>query len=180
MALHGSVRGCRRAIVRPHLLASAGALATANPSCGSVGCVPLLIHPPTADPPSDPRSAVCSQWQYIRRFPRADVLMSSDLLRATRGYNHTGLEDASGFGADYNIGAPSRVHPAKRALTLAPGCAPVPTRGTAGLTRLQATFSFATPPLSSSNDGATRASSRPPRGISSYLRWSCAQAGAAP
>ena len=43
-------------------------------------------------------------WQYIRRYPRADVLMSSDLLRATRGYNHTGLEDASGFGADYNIG----------------------------------------------------------------------------
>ena len=43
-------------------------------------------------------------WQYIRRFPRADVLMSSDLLRATRGYNHTGLEDASGFGADFNIG----------------------------------------------------------------------------
>jgi hypothetical protein len=37
-------------------------------------------------------------WQYIRRYPRADVLMSSDLLRATRGYNHTGLEDASGFG----------------------------------------------------------------------------------
>ena len=43
-------------------------------------------------------------WQYIRRYPRADVLMSSDLLRATRGYNHTGLEDGSGFGADYNIG----------------------------------------------------------------------------
>ena len=30
--------------------------------------------------------------------------MSSDLLRATMGYNHTGLESAQGFVADYNIG----------------------------------------------------------------------------
>ena len=43
-------------------------------------------------------------WPYILRFPSADVLMSSDLLRATLGYNHTGLEGAGGFGADYIIG----------------------------------------------------------------------------
>jgi len=43
-------------------------------------------------------------WQYIKRFPRADVLMSSDMLHATLGYNHTGLEDQGGFGPDFNIG----------------------------------------------------------------------------
>lgn len=34
-------------------------------------------------------------WQYIRRYPHADVLMSSDMLHATLGYNHTGLESQS-------------------------------------------------------------------------------------
>ena len=43
-------------------------------------------------------------WQYIKRYPRADVLMSSDMLHATLGYNHTGLEDQGGFGPDFNIG----------------------------------------------------------------------------
>ena len=30
--------------------------------------------------------------------------MSSDMLHATLGYNHTGLEDQGGFGPDFNIG----------------------------------------------------------------------------
>jgi len=43
-------------------------------------------------------------WQYIKRYPHADVLMSSDMLYATLGYNHTGLESQRGFGPDFNIG----------------------------------------------------------------------------
>ena len=43
-------------------------------------------------------------WQFIRRYPRADVLMSSDMLHTTLGYNHTGLEAQGGFGPDFNIG----------------------------------------------------------------------------
>jgi len=43
-------------------------------------------------------------WEYIRRYPRADVLMSSDMLYATLGYNYTGLESQRGFGPDFNIG----------------------------------------------------------------------------
>ena len=44
---------------------------------------------------------------YFRRFPTADVLMSSDLLFSTRTrYNSSddGLETARGFGAAFNIG----------------------------------------------------------------------------
>ena len=32
------------------------------------------------------------------------MLMSSDMLHATLGYNHTGLESMDGFGPDFNIG----------------------------------------------------------------------------
>ena len=43
-------------------------------------------------------------FPYIRKLPHADVLMSSDHLVATNGYNDDGLESASGFYSAFNIG----------------------------------------------------------------------------
>ena len=43
-------------------------------------------------------------FPYIRARPKAEVLMSSDHLVATNGYNDDGLEGASGFYSAYNIG----------------------------------------------------------------------------
>ena len=43
-------------------------------------------------------------FPYIRKLPKADVLMSSDHLVATNGYNDDGLESASGFYSAFNIG----------------------------------------------------------------------------
>ena len=43
-------------------------------------------------------------FPYIRKLPGADVLMSSDHLVATNGYNDDGLESASGFYSAFNIG----------------------------------------------------------------------------
>lgn len=43
-------------------------------------------------------------FPYIRMRPKAEVLMSSDHLVATNGYNDDGLESASGFYSAFNIG----------------------------------------------------------------------------
>ena len=43
-------------------------------------------------------------FPYIRKLPKADVLMSSDHLVATNGYSDDGLESASGFYSAFNIG----------------------------------------------------------------------------
>lgn len=43
-------------------------------------------------------------FPYIRRMPEAEVLMSSDHLVATNGYQDDGLESPSGFGSAFNIG----------------------------------------------------------------------------
>ena len=41
---------------------------------------------------------------YFRRYPQADVLMSSDHLNATNGYDDDGLESDDAFGSAFNIG----------------------------------------------------------------------------
>ncbi|KAL1504431.1 hypothetical protein AB1Y20_010837 [Prymnesium parvum] len=43
-------------------------------------------------------------FPYIRRFKEAEVLMSSDHLVATKGYQDDGLESNSGFHSAFNIG----------------------------------------------------------------------------
>ena len=43
-------------------------------------------------------------FPYIRNLPTADVLMSSDHLVASKGYDDQGLEDESGFHSAFNIG----------------------------------------------------------------------------
>ena len=43
-------------------------------------------------------------FPYLRKLPDADVLMSSDHLRSTNGYDDSGLEAAGGFGSAFNIG----------------------------------------------------------------------------
>jgi hypothetical protein len=43
-------------------------------------------------------------FPYIRNLPTADVLMSSDHLVASKGYDDHGLEDESGFHSAFNIG----------------------------------------------------------------------------
>ena len=43
-------------------------------------------------------------FPYIRKLAKADVLMSSDHLVATNGYNDDGIESASGFYSAFNIG----------------------------------------------------------------------------
>ena len=43
-------------------------------------------------------------FPYIRKLPKADVLMSSDHLVATNGYNDDGLENGQGFYSAFNIG----------------------------------------------------------------------------
>ena len=65
-----------------------------------------MMYPrPSPDPNLNPNpSPDPNPHQYIKRYPRADVLMSSDMLHSTLGYNHTGLEDQGGFGPDFNIG----------------------------------------------------------------------------
>ena len=41
---------------------------------------------------------------YLRALPEADVLMSSDQLAATRGYQDDGLEGEGAYGSAFNIG----------------------------------------------------------------------------
>ena len=43
-------------------------------------------------------------FPYIRRYPNAEVLMSSDHLVATNGYADDGLENQGGFYSAFNIG----------------------------------------------------------------------------
>ncbi len=41
---------------------------------------------------------------YLRALPEADVLMSSDQLASTRGYQDDGLEGEGAYGSAFNIG----------------------------------------------------------------------------
>ena len=43
-------------------------------------------------------------FPYIRKLPSADVLMSSDHLTSTMGYEDAGLENENGFHSAFNIG----------------------------------------------------------------------------
>ena len=64
----------------------------------SIAACRLLAHAVTTT-----LLAPCPRSQF-RSLPQADVLMSSDHLAATNGYNDTGLEDERAFGSAFNIG----------------------------------------------------------------------------